>query len=1276
MSLTKGNLKETKGEMKNILKQLSQITDFEFVSLLDYSNDLYFLHHITKNNNEANDFTIDILEFIKNTKLPENKSLFIPSITDFLKEYSDSILYNSKLFFKSVFLYSFDAYHLNQIICLAGTRSYNLDKKDLLLINSLCENYFLKQTLKNKEPKQKTESKELFQIIFNSVPEAISFHELPDHKTIMVNKAFEEYTGYSQDDVLNKTGNELELWANDNDRLRYRNELYEKGYIYNFKSKFRLKGGKIGIGLLSGKIVLFKDKPHFLLIIRDISQQQEIQNKLIASEEKFRNLFNSLPDPVSINKLDDTMGFTNVNKAFEKLTHRKESELIGKSGFELHLWDDKNQRDTYTNHIKKHGEIRNFQARIKLKNGNTEEGLISAKTLDINKEPHLLVILKSIDSLIKLKQNLQISEKKFRSIFDFSPDAININKLANSEFVDINRSFTQITGYNKKELIGKSIDEFDFWYSREDADYYTNKLTQKGSINNFETRVRLKNGRIIHVLISAITIKISGVPHIVHLSRNIEDIKSIERGLKESESRFRTIVEKSHAAILIIDENQKFIYVNPKAQFLFKYSIEELIGMNFEKLLHPDSIEIVKERYKKRQQGENVPEQYEFKILQKNGSIREVEISSSIYEDKNGKTRSISQLLDITERNRAFANLKKEQIKAQNYLDIAAFMIVSINESGTIQLVNQKTCDILGYSEAELIGNNWFELCLPKSIRDYTKKRVETLFANKKMSVHSEYIIETKDGKERTINWHSTILFNEEGKPVELLSAGEDITDKVNSLRIINQTKTVAIIWKYNKGSVIHPISYVSENIEKLLGYTHAEMISNKIKYIDIIHPNDLNKVLSEVEDHIHKDRLSQYTHDYYRLKTKKGNWIWVEDQTEFITNAKGEITHLSGILIDVSERKRNLELIKSSEERYKTVFFANLDGLVIFNEDGKIVEVNQVLCDMYGYSKDQLISRKDHTDINIGSDLDLPYVKKQLQNQDSISSESVETRKDGTRFYVSSKLRWINYNNENHILAIFRNISDKKANEMELLMAKEKAEESDRLKSSFLANMSHEIRTPMNAIIGFSSLLEEPDMDDEDKASFVSRIKNNSKQLLRLINDIIDISKIEANQVNLVYNKIQMNLFLQSIYELFELEAKNKRIKLSYECHDLEKMNHFKSDNNRLTQIITNLMSNALKFTPVGGSVIFGSYPSPSTEEVILYVKDTGIGIPIDAQKHIFQRFRQVHEMTHTDYGGTGLGLSIVKGLVDSMNGRIWLESKKSIGSQFYIALPYSEKK
>ena len=1113
-------------------------------------------------------------------------------------------------------------------------------------------------------------NEELFEIIFNSVPEAISFHELPSHRTIAVNNAFLEYTGYTEEQIKNKTGKELQLWHNENDRLRYREKISEEGKVDNFATKFVFKNGRISDGLVSGKIVLFRNKPHLLVIIKDISHLVKMQKELEQNEMKFRSVFNLLPDAVSINRMDETMAFTDFNEAFINTLGVDPQNLIGKSGLELDMWANPDERKKYLETIQTHGKVVNMQAQYKHPDGRIIEGLISANKIKIGDYPYLLVVLKNIDHIISMKRDLRSSEAKFRSIFNYSPDAININKLSTSEFVDINRSFEQITGYSRKELIGKPFEDFNFWYKK-DTDHYLNQIKERGQVSNLETKIRLKSGRIIHMLISATIIKLNGEPHLLQINRNIENIKGFQKDKKESESKFKTIVEKSHAAIIIIDDHERLIYLNPRSQFLFGYTIQELMGESFEKVLHPKSIGLVKERYRKRQLGEFVPDHYDFQILRKNGEVRDVEISSSTYKDVEGNIRTIAQLLDITERKNAISKAYLEQQKSQRYLDIAAFMLIAINKNGIIEMVNKKACEILGYHEDELIGCDWFETCLPDHNKEKTRSRFLKIVDSSDQVHISENNILTKDQNERIILWHSTTIKDESGKSLGLLSSGEDVTEKISTLKILNQTKVVAMLWKYVENSNVFPIQYVSNNVDKLIGFSSDELINNKIRYIDLIHPEDKKRVLKEVETYINDKSSSNYQHEYYRLRTKDGHWIWVEDQTEFIKDEKGKITHLSGIIIDVTEKKKSLELIKENEERYRTIFYSNLDGLVIFDSYGKIVEVNDVICKMYGYSKDELINRKDYKKMHIAKDVQLSQLKKHLSTNEYMNSESIDNKSDGSQFHINARLRWINYKNENHILAIIRDISDKKANELALVKAKEKAEESDQLKSSFLANMSHEIRTPMNSIIGFSNLLDESDLSEEEKTSFINRIKNNSEQLLRLINDIIDISKIEANQVNLIYENINIHSFFEKLYESFEYDARKRKVVLDYKTSENINLRSFLCDSYRLMQIMSNLISNALKFTPNGGKISFGYYLDIDPNSIILFVKDNGIGIPKDAQKHIFDRFRQAHKMTHTDYGGTGLGLSISKGLVENMNGRIWFESEEGIGTQFSISLP-----
>ena len=240
-------------------------------------------------------------------------------------------------------------------------------------------------------------------------------------------------------------------------------------------------------------------------------------------------------------------------------------------------------------------------------------------------------------------------------------------------------------------------------------------------------------------------------------------------------------------------------------------------------------------------------------------------------------------------------------------------------------------------------------------------------------------------------------------------------------------------------------------------------------------------------------------------------------------------------------------------------------------------------------------------------------------------------------------------------------------------LNEKIKAEESDRLKSAFLANMSHEIRTPLNGILGFSELLSYPSTSEDDRNEYTKIIRRASDDLLNIINDIIDISKIEAGLLNVFETDCQLNQLMQEVYSLFvikkgQLKKDHIEIKLSNMLNDTRSI--IKTDPLRLKQVLVNLIGNALKFTE-NGSVEFG-YTLSTNKTLLFYVKDTGIGIADKDQAIIFERFRQSDYSVNRKYGGTGLGLSISKGFVELLGGKIWVKSNEGKGSTFYFNLPY----
>jgi signal transduction histidine kinase len=241
---------------------------------------------------------------------------------------------------------------------------------------------------------------------------------------------------------------------------------------------------------------------------------------------------------------------------------------------------------------------------------------------------------------------------------------------------------------------------------------------------------------------------------------------------------------------------------------------------------------------------------------------------------------------------------------------------------------------------------------------------------------------------------------------------------------------------------------------------------------------------------------------------------------------------------------------------------------------------------------------------------------------------------------------------------------------EADLIIAKEKAEESDRLKSAFLANMSHEIRTPLNSIIGFSELLDDSSFDENQKREFIQHISTNGNNLLNIISDIMDISKIESGEITIRPRKINVQELLENVKSSNWLRASEKQLEFRFNSDGAGSAAevNVSADLDRLHQIFNNLIGNALKFTSKG-YIEIGFQPKDS--EIEFFVKDTGVGIDSEFHERIFERFRQVELPTVRKYGGNGLGLTITKNLIGLMQGKIWLESEPGKGSTFYFSLP-----
>lgn len=372
----------------------------------------------------------------------------------------------------------------------------------------------------------------------------------------------------------------------------------------------------------------------------------------------------------------------------------------------------------------------------------------------------------------------------------------------------------------------------------------------------------------------------------------------------------------------------------------------------------------------------------------------------------------------------------------------------------------------------------------------------------------------------------------------------------------------------------------------------------------------------------------------------------------------------------DITQEKKNHD----QALLYKDIFYKNEDGIAILDNDGTYRELNGAYQKIVGYGIDELRGRD--SSVILGKKLN-SEVFKVFEFQNIFDGELKATTLDQKNIYLDYLLFPVKSGEETLcIVQIIRDITERKEAEANLIEAKRRAEDSDNLKTAFLSNMSHEIRTPMNSILGFSTLLENPDLTEEQRLKYIEFINKNGENLLNLIGDIIDIAKIESNQLRIKKASCNLNYLVselkESLEKVKELEGKKDvELRLSY---DQNQIISIFTDCYRLRQVLVNLIYNAIKFTHKG-YIDFG-YKINHENKIIFHVKDTGIGIPEEMKDKIFERFHKNETSVKKSYGGAGLGLAISSQLVKLLGGRIWFESVVGEGTNFYFTIPYIETK
>ncbi len=463
------------------------------------------------------------------------------------------------------------------------------------------------------------------------------------------------------------------------------------------------------------------------------------------------------------------------------------------------------------------------------------------------------------------------------------------------------------------------------------------------------------------------------------------------------------------------------------------------------------------------------------------------------------------------------------------------------------------------------------------------------------------------------------------------------------------------------------------------VGFVFCEVIFNdKGRGVDfkLLFVNESFKQLFDIAEEDFTDKTARelfpdLTDEVYE---KSGIVAFGENPYFFIYFQENQRKYFETVAYQVAENKIALlfndasQKIKSRNE-LENIFNLSIDLICIADFDGNLVKTNPSFQSVLGLSETKLKEKRIQDFIfNTDTELEVEALLMGIEDEDAVVHyQNSYKDKNGEEIWLSWTFQTLS--KEKTIFAIGRDITPIKNTEQEFIEAKENAEEGDRLKSAFLANMSHEVRTPMNAIIGFSTLLDNEELETDKRKKYIQIIKGRCNDLLRIIDDILDISRIEAGQVDIFPEPFYISDFFNELMTIHQYRLESlEKTHLSIEIVPLTDNFQIYNDRQRLLQVMNNLLDNAIKFTS-DGKITFGCKKFNDTK-LLFYVEDTGIGIPKDKFEIIFHRFRQAEDNLTRKFGGNGLGLAISKPLVKLMGGDIWLESEEKSGSKFYFTI------
>lgn len=570
----------------------------------------------------------------------------------------------------------------------------------------------------------------------------------------------------------------------------------------------------------------------------------------------------------------------------------------------------------------------------------------------------------------------------------------------------------------------------------------------------------------------------------------------------------------------------------------------------------------------------------------------------------------------------------------------------------------------LGYTPEEMVGIKYTEWCHPEDRKLYVSR---DLIRNRR--AEAELRLRHKDGHYLWFQFTLHLVTQGLGQGREkakILAVGREITKQKYEDFILEETMRIARIgsWEWN---VAEDKVALFDQLYQLIGIQKIKEPVSSLKILNLVHPSERKPLAEAIDKALHTGHL-----DFeFRHELQNGEFQYFHLRGLVTYNDQGQPMKISGTVQNITDRKQVERKLQETVERYNSLKKYNHDAVISLGLDGRIINANIMAEKLTGYKISEMSGRR----------LSMLIEENQLQSilSEAISDTAVEKSIDkiktrnGGEVEVLTSIAPIIINNENvGFYIIAKDISEQK----KLLIAKETAENTNKAKSEFLAMMSHEIRTPMNGVIGMADLMIETTELTETQREYLEIIRKSGDTLLAIINDILDFAKIESGKTELHEEVFDVRKTVAETMDIVKVRANEKGLVMSALIGE-DVPHHLFGDQDRIKQVLLNLIGNAVKFTYSGSVTVRVERIDDKDKEPLklrFTVRDTGIGIPKEKMPLLFEPFSQLDHFMTRNYEGTGLGLAITKRLVGLMGGRIWVEPQDEPGAKFVFELPFPE--